>query len=67
MPDLPPTRPRRRGRRPLDPRHPSVNVQFRLSTTQHDTIYGRSRAERVTFAEWIRRRLRVDPPRDQNQ
>jgi hypothetical protein len=63
----PPSR-RRPGRPSLDPQqHPSVSVAVRLSTAAYDAAYARARAERVTISEWIRRRLRVGPPRDQNQ
>jgi hypothetical protein len=61
MSDPPPTNPRRRrGRPPLDERDPSISLHVRVPVKQFDAIYARSRAERVSIADWVRRRLWVD-------
>jgi hypothetical protein len=64
-----PTPPRRRPGRPsLDPNDaPSVDVHVRVTPKQFDAIYAQSRAARTSMAEWVRRRLRVDRPRDPRQ
>jgi hypothetical protein len=42
-------------------------VHVRVTPKQFDAIYAQSRAARTSMAEWVRRRLRVDRPRDPRQ
>ena len=51
-------KPRRLGRPPLDPDDPlSVSVHFRLPAKQYDATLDRANRERVTLADFIRRRV----------
>jgi len=58
--------PRRPGRPPLDSRHASVNVTFRLPAHHYDRVIRQALRERVTVADVIRRGLptRPDDPDD---
>ena len=62
----PPSR-RRRGRPRLDADDPgpSVNVHVRLSSRHYDRLYQVAKQSRMSMADWIRKRLQVDPPRGQ--
>jgi hypothetical protein len=66
MSDSPPTRRRRGGRPALDTQdhQPSVKLDIRVTAKMYDAAYAQSRAERVPFADWVRQRLKVEPPRD---
>jgi hypothetical protein len=53
MSDPPPPR-RGRGRPPLDPHDPSVDVHVRVPSRQYDALYRRARDARLTVAEYLR-------------
>jgi len=47
----------RRGRPPLDPDGPSINVHLRLSSKQYDALCARASQQRETLLDMIRRAL----------
>lgn len=56
MTDSTPPR-KRRGRPPLDPDDPSINVHFRLPAKQYDAAFAEAQRERVSLAEHFRRKV----------
>jgi hypothetical protein len=46
---------KRRGRPPLDPDDPSVNLHIRLVSKQYDALCARAGQDRRTLPEMIRR------------
>ena len=48
---------KRRGRPPLDPDGPSVNVHLRLTSKHYDALAARADRERSSLPEVIRRTL----------
>jgi hypothetical protein len=50
--------PRPRGRPPLDRTDPSVNMHVRVTTRAFDALYAHAKRERLTFADYVRQRLR---------
>ena len=59
-------RPRRRAPcwRPCS-LEPSVNLHVRVAVKRYDAMYREAQRSRMTLADWMRWRLRVDPPRGQ--
>lgn len=55
--DDPPKKP---GRKPLDPRDPSVRVCFCIPGQQYDDLYQRAQQQRTSISNVIRRSLRRD-------
>lgn len=51
---------RPRGRPPVEPGDPSVDVHVRLPSKTYDDAYDRARRERLTVPEVLRRALRRD-------
>jgi len=45
----------KRGRPPLDPNDPAVDVHLRLPSKHYDEIFNAARDARVSVPEWIRR------------
>lgn len=58
---------KRRGRPPIAPDDPSVNVQFRLPTKAYDLTQRRADLAQMSLSEWLRRVVtraaRERPPR----
>jgi hypothetical protein len=48
---------RRRGRPPLEPNDPAVDVHVRMPSKQYDQAYARAQQERLTVPELLRRAL----------
>lgn len=46
-----------RGRPPLDPADPSIDVHFRLPSKQYDEAFRHAQEARLTVPEWIRRKV----------
>jgi hypothetical protein len=49
--------PRRMGRPPLDPRHPSIQVTLRMPAPDYDALCRRAARDRVNVTELMRQRL----------
>jgi len=47
-----------RGRPPLDPDDPAVDIHVRLPSKHYDEVFQHAKAARLTVPEWIRRQLR---------
>jgi predicted HicB family RNase H-like nuclease len=47
-----------RGRPPLDRHDPSVGIGVRVPSKQFDALCAKAQEERVSLAEFVRRRLR---------
>lgn len=54
--------PKKSGRPPLDPRHPSVVIGVRVPTPAYDALLRRASRERTTVSELLRRQ--IDPDDD---
>jgi len=48
---------RRRGRPPLDPEGPSVQLNVRFTAKQYDALWARARAQRVSLSAMVRATL----------
>ena len=60
----PPDPPRRRGRPPVDPDDPSVDVHLMLPSKAYDRAYAIASGQGLTVPEVLRRALRLPPPPD---
>ena len=56
--------PKKPGRKPLDPRDPSVPVCFKIPGRQYDALYQRAQEQRTSIGAVIRRSLRRDDDDD---
>jgi hypothetical protein len=56
--------PRKPGRPPLDPAHPSVPVCFKVPARQYDDLLRRAQQERTSVGAVIRRSLQRDDDDD---
>ena len=50
--------PKKPGRKPLDPRDPSVPVCFKIPGRQYDALYQRAQQQGTSISDVIRDRLR---------
>ena len=46
-----------RGRPPLDPSDPSIDVHFRVPSKAYEAACRQAETERLTLAQWLRRNL----------
>jgi hypothetical protein len=48
------------GRPPIADKDESIPVTVRVSSTQYDKMFAAAERDRVSIAEWIRRRTRAE-------